>query len=95
LTGSIDKFGEILDFGFQQKRQMAEGISNQLIDNIYETAKKAGATGGKISGAGGGGFMTFYCPGISKYNVMNALGQFGGYLKQYQFVDHGLTSWTV
>jgi D-glycero-alpha-D-manno-heptose-7-phosphate kinase len=74
---------------------MAEGISNDLIDNIYATAKSAGATGGKISGAGGGGFMTFYCPAISKYNVMAKLGQFGGYLKQYQFVDHGLSSWSV
>src|SRR5580692_1955642 len=62
LKGRLHEIGEVLDFGFLQKRQMAEGISNAHIDNIYEQAKKAGATGGKISGAGGGGFMTFYCP---------------------------------
>ena len=49
---------------------MAEGISNPLMEEMYEAAKKAGATGGKISGAGGGGFMIFYCPGNTKYAVM-------------------------
>jgi D-glycero-alpha-D-manno-heptose-7-phosphate kinase len=95
LKGRIHEIGEILDFGFRQKQQMAEGISNPLIDDMYDKARKAGATGGKISGAGGGGFMTFYCPGISKYRVMEALSSFGGYCKPYQFTDHGLTSWTI
>ena len=95
LKGRVHEIGEILDFGFRQKLQMAEGISNPLIEEMYENAKKAGATGGKISGAGGGGFMTFYCPGISKYRVMEALKAFGGYCKPYQFTDHGLTSWTI
>jgi len=62
LTGRLNEIGEILDFGWKYKKQMAEGITNPLIDEIYETAKKAGATGGKISGAGGGGFMMLYCP---------------------------------
>jgi D-glycero-alpha-D-manno-heptose-7-phosphate kinase len=95
LKGRLHEIGEVLDFGFQQKRQMAEGISNTLMEEIYETAKKAGATGGKISGAGGGGFMIFYCPGITKYHVMDSLTKFGGHCKQYQFVDHGLTTWTI
>jgi D-glycero-alpha-D-manno-heptose-7-phosphate kinase len=95
LKGRINEIGEILDFGFRQKQQMAEGISNSLIEDIYEEAKKAGATGGKISGAGGGGFMTFYCPDISKYRVMEALHKLGGYCKPYQFTDHGLTTWTI
>jgi D-glycero-alpha-D-manno-heptose-7-phosphate kinase len=95
LKGRLHEIGEILDFGFQQKKQMAEGISNPLMDDIYEAAKKAGATGGKISGAGGGGFMTFYCPGNTKYDVIDALSRFGGYVKNYQFVDHGLTTWTI
>ncbi len=95
LKGKLHEIGEILDFGFQQKRLMAEGISNSLMEEIYETAKKAGATGGKISGAGGGGFMIFYCPGVSKYNVMDALKPFGGYCKDYQFTSHGLTTWTA
>ncbi|MGZ3846167.1 MAG: GHMP family kinase ATP-binding protein, partial [Flavisolibacter sp.] len=56
LKGRLHEFGEILDYGYQQKKKMAEGISNPLMEEIYETAKAAGATGGKISGAGGGGF---------------------------------------
>jgi D-glycero-alpha-D-manno-heptose-7-phosphate kinase len=95
LKGRIDEIGEILDFGFRQKQQMAEGISNAYIDNIYEQAKKAGATGGKISGAGGGGFMTFYCPGISKYRVMEVLAGLGGRCQPYNFTGHGLTTWTA
>lgn len=95
LKGRLHEIGEILDFGFHQKRKMAEGISNDMVEEIYETAKKAGATGGKISGAGGGGFMIFYCPGNSKYHVMETLVAFGGHCKSYQFVDHGLTTWTM
>src|SRR5918997_717923 len=51
LKGKLHAFGEILDYGYQQKRKMADGISNSLMEEIYETAKSAGATGGKISGA--------------------------------------------
>ena len=95
LKGRVHEIGEILDFGFQQKRKMAEGISNSVMEDIYEAAKKAGATGGKISGAGGGGFMIFYCPDNTKFNVIEALGKFGGEVKNYQFVDHGMASWTI
>jgi D-glycero-alpha-D-manno-heptose-7-phosphate kinase len=95
LKGRLNEIGEILDFGFQQKRQMAEGISNNLMEQIYEAARTSGATGGKVSGAGGGGFMIFYCPDNTKFQVMEALSKFGGYCKPYQFVDHGLTSWTI
>jgi D-glycero-alpha-D-manno-heptose-7-phosphate kinase len=95
LKGRLHEIGEILDFGFQQKRKMAAGISNELMDDIYETAKAAGATGGKISGAGGGGFMIFYCPANTKYNVAKSLEKFGGVHRSYQFVEHGLTTWTI
>ena len=95
LKGRVHEIGEILDFGFRQKKEMAEGISNSLMEDIYSAAKNAGATGGKISGAGGGGFMIFYCPGNTKFAVMEALGAFGGQCRNYQFVDHGLTTWTI
>jgi D-glycero-alpha-D-manno-heptose-7-phosphate kinase len=95
LMGRIHEIGEILDFGFRQKQQMAEGISNAFIEDIYQQARKAGATGGKISGAGGGGFMTFYCPGVTKYRVMEVLGGLGGHCQPYQFTGHGLTTWTI
>ena len=95
LKGRLHEIGEILDFGFQQKKLMAEGISNPLTEEIYEVAKQAGATGGKISGAGGGGFMMLYCPDVSKYRVIEALHKFGGHCKSYQFTKHGLITWTV
>lgn len=95
LLGRLHEIGEILDFGFQQKRKMAVNISNPLIEEIYDAAKAAGATGGKISGAGGGGFMTFYCPGNSRYAVIEALQKFGGAVKQYNFTKYGLTTWSV
>lgn len=95
LKGRLHEMGEILDFGFQQKIKMAENISNNLIEEIYHAAKKAGATGGKISGAGGGGFMTFYCPGNTRYKVMDSLNNFGGEIKPYRFTKNGLTTWTA
>ena len=95
LKGRLNEFGEILDFGFQQKRKMAHNISNSGIEAIYEAAKKAGATGGKISGAGGGGFMIFYCPGNSRYAVIETLKTFGGEVKNYSFTKYGLTTWVV
>ncbi|MGH2647962.1 MAG: dehydrogenase [Ginsengibacter sp.] len=95
LKGQMDKVGEILDFGFQQKRKMAHNISNKRIEEIYEAAKNSGATGGKISGAGGGGFMIFYCPANSRYKVIETLNKFGGVIKPYQFTKSGLRTWTA
>lgn len=93
LRGRIDDIGPILDYGFRFKKQMAAGISNERMDGIYEAALAAGATGGKISGAGGGGFMMFYCPGNTGYTVREALTAFGGEHRQYQFTERGLFTW--
>ena len=95
LRGELNKIGEILDYGWQFKKQMAKGISTPLIDEIYTTALKNGATGGKISGAGGGGFMILYCPANTRFAVQKALEQFGGDLKRYEFVQEGLTTWKL
>jgi len=95
LRGELDKIGEILDFGWKNKKKMADGISNQLIDEIYETAIYNGATGGKISGAGGGGFIFFYCPGNTRSKVIDSLKRFGGQTKRYEFTTKGLSTWTM
>lgn len=95
LKGDIDQMGKILDFGWQHKKQMTQGITNQLLDDIYQTAMTAGATGGKVSGAGGGGFMSFYCPNITRYQVETALQRFGGQAKRYEFTQEGLRTWTI
>lgn len=95
LRGDLDRIGEILDFGWTFKKQMADEITNPLLDEIYETARKNGASGGKISGAGGGGFMIFYCPGESRSYVIDALKKYGGESKRYDFTTVGLTTWTI
>lgn len=95
LRGDIDSMGSILDFGWQYKKQMADSITNAHIDSIYDAAKRAGATGGKISGAGGGGYMFFYCPQTTRYSVIDALLEFGGQARRYEFVNEGLKTWTM
>ncbi len=94
LKGNLDEIGEILDFGWTFKKQMADEISNPLLDELYETAKANGATGGKISGAGGGGFMIFYCPGDNRSRVIESLKPFGGEAKRYEFTTKGLVTWS-
>ncbi len=94
LRGETDKFGEVLNMGWEHKKKMAASISNDLLDTIYNAALKAGASGGKISGAGGGGFMFFYCPGTTRLNVSKALEEFGGRTKSFTFTSQGLTTWT-
>ena len=94
LIGKLDLIGELLNLSWNYKKQMADRITNPQIDMIYDAAVKAGATGGKISGAGGGGFMFFYCPGVTRYSVVNALEQFGGHVRRYEFTKQGLETWT-
>ena len=95
LQGRLHEIGEILDFGFRQKKLMARNISNSRIDEIYDAALRSGALGGKISGAGGGGFMIFYCPGTTRYDVIETLVTFGGEVKQFNFSKYGLTTWSA
>ncbi|MCF8307805.1 MAG: dehydrogenase [Bacteroidales bacterium] len=96
LKGHLDEIGRILDFGWQHKKNMATDISNPFIDEIYQTAMDAGATGGKISGAGGGGFMIFYCPLMTRNSVIKALQKkYGGQAKRYDYVVNGLKTWSV
>lgn len=95
LRAELNKLGEILNFGWDNKKQMAQSISNKHIDNVYEVAIKNGATGGKISGAGGGGFMFFYCPGVTKIKVAKAIESLGGKIQSFKFTRHGLVTWTT
>ncbi len=95
LTGRLDAIGEILEFGWFYKKQTASNISNPLIDEIYDAAITAGATGGKISGAGGGGFMMFYVPGTARYQVAKVLNSYGGEVRSFNFTKQGMTSWTM
>jgi len=71
--GRLDEIGRLLHESWQLKKRMASQVSNGTLDNMYETARKAGAIGGKISGAGGGGFLLLYCPQDRKEAVRDAL----------------------
>lgn len=93
LKGELDEIGTILNFGWENKKKMAAGITNTEIDNFYSTALLNGATGGKISGAGGGGFMFFYCPENTRFAVKTALENLGGYVLPFEFTKKGLTTW--
>lgn len=71
-NGDLDRFGELLDVHWQTKKNLSNKISNPFIDECYEIARKNGALGGKIMGAGGGGFFMFYCNN-SKARLIQAL----------------------
>ena len=72
-SGNIESFGEMLNESWQMKRTFASGVSSDLIDNYYKAAIDAGATGGKVLGAGGGGFFMFYCDEGKQGAVRKAL----------------------
>lgn len=74
--GNIDHVGRVLDRGWELKKKLARGIANPEIDEMYEKAKNAGALGGKIAGAGGGGFLMLYVPVDKKESVSRALSGF-------------------
>ena len=75
LNGAFDEFGELLNQGWNLKKQLASNITSGDIDDMYLTARKAGAIGGKISGAGGGGFLLLYCPESKKESVRASLSR--------------------
>jgi len=95
LRGELHRFGELLNEEWYEKKKMAEGISNEIIDRIYDEALKSGAIGGKISGAGGGGFMFFYTEFDKKVSVINRLKELGVQVLPFSFVEDGATAWEV
>jgi len=70
---AFDEFGQLLHRGWELKKQLSTNVSNTEIDDIYQTARKAHAIGGKITGAGGGGFLLLYCPPGRRDNVRSSL----------------------
>ena len=97
-NGPIDDFGRLLHEGWKLKRSLSKAISNQMIDDCYETARNAGALGGKILGAGGGGFLLLYVPSHARANVRKALSKMlvvpfefeglGSQITMFSTIDH-------
>jgi len=73
LSGNLDIIGTLLHENWMLKKQLASRVSNSTIDAIYDAALNAGAIGGKITGAGGGGFLLLYCPYEKRESVRDAL----------------------
>lgn len=86
-AGRLDNFGHLLDDSWRIKKKLSSGISNPMIDYMYEDAKKAGALGGKILGAGGGGYMLMYVPPKYQTAVADALSNYA--LFSFKFTDEG------
>jgi D-glycero-alpha-D-manno-heptose-7-phosphate kinase len=95
LRGQLTEFGALLHDAWENKKKMAQQISNPFIDELYETARKNGALGGKVSGAGGGGYMFFYCPFDRKHLVAEALEKMGAQVVDFNFDFYGLQTWEV
>ena len=95
LRGRLLEFGQTLDKAWHLKRKFSKKISNLYLDSIYENAKINSAIGGKLLGAGGGGFFLFYVPSKSKNSLMDAMQQLGNTVRPFRFELEGLRSWTV
>lgn len=95
LQGRLRDFAALLHEGWDNKKRMATKISNPHIDEMYEEARKHGALGGKITGAGGGGYMLFICEFDQKHKVAERLEHMGGQIVEFAFDYHGLRTWSV
>lgn len=95
LRGDLDDFGDLLHTSWETKKRMSGRISNAKIDELYEEARKAGALGGKVTGAGGGGYMLFYCQSDRKHEVAERMIALGATVDEFAFEDAGLRTWRV
>lgn len=95
LRGHLGEFGELLHKGWVLKKKLASNISNPEIDKLYETARKYGAVGGKILGAGGGGYLLLFCDFDKKHIIAEKLENLKGQIVDFGFDFKGLQSWSV
>lgn len=95
LKGDMHAFAEILGQGWKNKKKMASAITNPMIQEAFDTAIQAGALSGKVSGAGGGGFIMFMVDPMNKKNVIDALGKLNGFVMPFQFTDGGAHGWKI
>ena len=95
LKGNFSGLVESMREGWESKKQSAGGVSNAHLEEIYEVACKAGALAGKVSGAGGGGFMIFFVPPEKRMNVIYALKKFPGEIRNCHFTKYGAQGWKI
>ena len=95
LRGDFERLVESVQAGWEAKKKMAKSISNPQIDEIYELAKQAGMRAGKISGAGGGGFMMMLVDPVRRMDVTRALRQRPGQIYTCHFTKYGTEGWKI
>jgi D-glycero-alpha-D-manno-heptose-7-phosphate kinase len=95
LKGKLDQFGKCLDMAWKLKRSFSSKISNKFLNNVYDEALKNGAYGGKLLGAGGGGYFLFYCPSNNRNRLINWINKSKLTYTPISFDNKGLQSWTV
>lgn len=95
LRGDFSGFVDSMQESWESKKMTAKMVSSQHIDKVYDAAINAGALAGKISGAGGGGFMLFFVPPEKRMNVIRALSLFQGQVSNCHFSRHGCQAWRL
>lgn len=96
LRGDLTTVAQILDAGWKAKKRLAEGITNDAIEELFSVARRAGALAGKVSGAGGGGYMMFLVEPVQRPALVRRLNELpGGRIEPVHFVEEGATAWSV
>lgn len=95
LRGDFEGLVNAMQLGWENKKRSAKTVSNPYIDGIYDAALQAGALAGKVSGAGGGGFMLFFVPTEKRMDVIRALNNFGGLVSNCHFTKQGSQAWRI
>lgn len=95
LKGDIARFAELMGKSWNAKKRMASGISNPHIDRVYDVAMGNGAWAGKVTGAGGGGFMMFLVDPVDRRNIVRKLSEFQGQVINAHFSFVGTQSWKI
>jgi len=95
LRGDFDGLVDSMRLGWENKKRSAKTVSNPHIDAVYDAAIQAGALAGKVSGAGGGGFMLFFVPTEKRMDVIRALNTFEGQVSNCHFTKNGTQAWRI
>ena len=95
LQGRLRDFGALLHEGWEAKKRMAGPITNPTIDELYAVARQNGVWGGKVTGAGGGGYMLLMCEFDRKYLIAQKLEELGAQAVEFAFDLKGLQTWTA
>jgi D-glycero-alpha-D-manno-heptose-7-phosphate kinase len=89
----LDEFGDLLATSWEAKKRLSDRITNSRIDELYAEACAAGALGGKVTGAGGGGFLLIYCGERARHDVTARLVAMGAHVDDFAFEPEGLRTW--